>query len=191
MTSEELWRLCKRNDPEAWTYAYNYVIQFLRIKKIPEFQLMDVAHDTISYFMRKGEQAVSEGGAFKYLLRTKAWSLVIDNWRKNKWLVPTIVGDEVDGESRHGRIIPDHSRIMEGIFVQDALRVVDECLNVMGEQCRVILKRYFQAKALGEKLEKVAKELGHKVGWLRTNVHRCHKKLTKMPAYQALLKEMG
>ena len=190
MTSEELHKLCCEKEGRGWTYAYNYVIWFLRDRHVSDQNIMDFTHDTILYFMEGGIQLIENPRAFKKWLRLKAWAFFIDSKRRERPREPLEVEDE-DGKALGQNpaiqgIEPNHDRML---FLERSMKVINACLSTMCDECATLLKKYFRARFLGEKLRALAMDMESTESGLRTKIHRSHKKLKEQPAYRALLEE--
>jgi DNA-directed RNA polymerase specialized sigma24 family protein len=191
-TSEELFKACLVNDPRAWTFAYSYVIAYVR-KKFPFHpETLELAHDTILYFMDGGIEAIDRPRAFKMWLRLKAEGLYIDRRRfeASHPHEPIEIGNDGGNTSRPNPAIePDRSTPDNAIFLEKALKVVRMALNSLSQECRELLEKYFRSRYLGHKTKDLALEMGSGENALRTKIHRCHKKLMQHPAYREILEE--
>jgi len=190
MTSEKLYQLCLENDETAWTCAYNYVHGFLKQKGVPGKDMEDILHDTLVYFIDGGLKKIKHAGAFKKWLRLKAMAFLIDRHRFQAYRRH----EPLETESEEGRSIGENPAIPhvqpnadDVFFLKSALPVVSKALKAIGNECEILLKRYFKARFLGEKLKDVAREMGIQYNTFRTKVRRCHKKLMRQPEYIALL----
>ena len=192
MTSEELHRRCRERDAEAWTYAYNYVLAYLRKTIRSNKEIYDIAHDTILYFLEGGVDRVENPKAFEKLLRLKARGLFIDRRRYEK----AHPGESLEREDEEGRstgqnpdIEPVESDPESALFLEKATAILKTCLDAMCDECAELLKRYFRARFMGEKIKDLAMEMGKPASTLRVMIHRAYKKLLEQPAYRAILEE--
>jgi len=189
MTSDELFKSCRENREEAWTYVYNYLISFLQKKFPSNPNIKDLAHDAVLYFMDRGVQDVKNPGAFKKLLRLKATGLFIDIWRLEKAhpLEPLEIEDN-EGDVRPNPSIQSERFTQEhALYIKQALLVVRKAIRTLGEKCRETLRRYFSARVNGQKVKELAREMGLEYSALRTEIHRCHEKLKQNPAYREIV----
>jgi len=191
-TSEELFKACLENDPQAWTFAYNYVIAYVK-KKFPFLpESLDLAHDTILYFMEGGMEPIDHPRAFKKWLRLKAEGLFIDRKRfeLSHPKEPLEIRNANEETFRlNPSIKPDQSTPDNILFLEKALKVVRMALNSLSQECRELLEKYFTSRYLGHKTKDLALEMGSGESALRTKIHRCHKKLMQHPAYREILEE--
>jgi RNA polymerase sigma factor (sigma-70 family) len=189
MTSEELFKGCRENGEEAWTYAYNYLISFLQKKFPSDPRIKDLAHDTVLYFMDRGVQEVQNPGAFMMLLRLKATGLFIDRWRLEKAHVfePLEIEDN-EGDVRANPSIPSYRFAPEdALSIKQAVLVLQKAIKTLSQKCRETLRRYFSARVKGQKVKELAQEMGLEYNALRTEIHRCHEKLKQNQAYREIL----
>lgn len=194
MKSRTLLKRCRNNDKEAWAYAYNYIISYLRSKSIEALNLEDIAQDTLVYYINRGidETQIRNKNAFKKLLRLKANGIAIQHTRsrirKNETPLVFPPGpDEPDIENPG--LEPCDPDTMDKLFFQQVLLILETTLKLLNEDCQKLLTRYFKGLALGELAKDMAREAGIKPNTFSTKVRRCHQALAAIPEYQLLLSE--
>lgn len=194
MKSGELYSRCKERDEAAWTYAYNYVLSFLRGIAGSRQDILDIAHDAILYFMAGGLRHVREPEAFKNLLRRKGLGLVIDRYRHERLHrhVPLGTEDEEGWPMRENPEIGREDADWDtGLFLERVMNILKESLRGIGKECSDLMGRYFLARFEGRKVKDLAEDMGRPASTLRVTIHRCYKRLIADPAYRSLLEDYG
>ncbi len=191
-TAEKMHAGCKAGEAKAWEAAYNYILAFLRNSQTPVNDLKDIAHQTFEYFLAGGVDKVKEGRAYKMWLRLKARSNRTDMcYRGARILEDPIEMPDREGDGFHEN--PNLSKQAYNpdmpLFVKDVLKVIRTELKAIGERCEKFLKRYYQAKFLGEKQADVARELGESHANFRGVVHRCKQNLLERSAYKEIFEQ--
>jgi DNA-directed RNA polymerase specialized sigma24 family protein len=191
MNSEDLFTGCKNRDQAAWTYAYNYVVFYLKGKQTAGKDIEDIAQNTILYFINGGLGIVQNGIAFKCLLRKKAGQCYIDFFRKAYHKNETAMEIQAK-DSGQTFINPgvQHSDIdiESDLFKSQTLVLLDELVNTLDKLCMNTLKKYFKGKAEGWKIKEIAKKEKLNPNTFSARVNRCFNTFKAFPKYQNLLK---
>jgi RNA polymerase sigma factor (sigma-70 family) len=191
MKAEELHKRCLERDEQAWSYAYNYVLSYLRRTNGPDGDMRDLAHDTIRYFLDGALDRVRKPAAFKKLLRMKAGALLID-YKRYQGIRP-----EEPLETRHegnpsGQNPGAEDALTEPetrLFLEKAVKILRQALRAIDKECGRLLEGYFRARFLGTGVKALASEMARPENTVRVMIHRCHKKLLEQPGYRALVEE--
>jgi len=192
MTSEELFRGCCANEEEAWTYAYNYAIQFLQKKLGKNQDIKDAAQNAMLYFINNGLSIITFPRAYKSWLKKKAWACYIDIYRSQRIRQhnPLEITDEngkIVGEEQG--LEPSPPDAEEMLFYQKARVVFDSVLKDLGEKCEKLLKGYYRMKIEGGNQTELAEEVNLPYKNIRVEIWRCKQKLFDHSAYIKLLSD--
>jgi DNA-directed RNA polymerase specialized sigma24 family protein len=196
MDSRTLLKRCRNNEKQAWAYAYNYIISYLRSKSIQAVNIEDIAQDTLVYYINRGidETQIRNENAFKKLLRLKANGIAIQHTRSRirKNEAPLVFPVGPDGtDIVNPDVEPWYPDTMDKLFFQQIILALETTLKLINEDCQKLLIRYFKGLSLGELAKDMARESGLKPNTFSTKIRRCHQALASIPEYQSLLSEFS
>lgn len=191
MDSERLYQLCVAGTRRGWEEASRYVYRIISWKgwSLNPSEKENLTQETLLYFISGGLEQVKEPKAFKKLLSLKALGNVIDLKRKTPIrTVPVEPTNGPDDEDPPTPGIPYNTPDpADSIFSNQAVSICHDIIASMkDDRCREILPRYFEYKAIGENIGRIAREMKKPVGTIASIIHRCLKLLQKHPRIRQL-----
>lgn len=207
MKSEDLYHGCMNNDRDAWTYAYNFVVKYLKNKQAMPEEIQDAAQASLLYLINGGLTRIRNPEAFKsYLLRT-AWTKYLGFVQNTYTDRRQFVEDLKPGGNKAGKSdnmglenkdpftpkalrYQDHDPVSR-IETARLLALAQDLIDKMGQKCKAVLNTYFQAKVDGTPIKEVAPIFKITPNTFTKQVSRCMKDLMKKSGYQTLLKRFN
>ena len=178
MKPESLFHGCANHDEAAWEYAYNYVLNYLEKKftRPGAVSLQDVAQDVFVYFIDKRIKKVASPRAFKQLLRTKAWQVYFDHWRKNTRHPVSSIEEGIE----HNLTDADPG-IEKNLIAKEVLSFLLDAIKLLPGDCNRILQYYFEGRLNGDAVKETAKKMDLTSNNFSVKVSRCFQHLRQIP----------